>query len=77
MPPEHVKRADDHAKQMGLRQIDVHGFSQAEISKIENRADIKLAALFVPFVTERKTALDYRLRLTATFSVTRRHVLRL
>lgn len=58
MPPERVKRADDRAKQvisflrltearkqMGLRQVDVHGFSQTEVSKIENRADIKLSTL--------------------------------
>ena len=32
-------------KKMGLRQIDIEGFTQAEVSKIENRPDIKLSTL--------------------------------
>ncbi len=32
-------------KRMGLRQSDIKSFSQADVSKIENRADIKLSTL--------------------------------
>ena len=32
-------------KKMGLNQVDVDGFTQAEVSKIENRTDIKLSTL--------------------------------
>lgn len=32
-------------KKMGLRQVDVKGYTQDEISKIENRSDIKLSTL--------------------------------
>jgi hypothetical protein len=58
MNPESAKRADKKAedvisflklaearKKMGLRQIDLEGFSQADVSKIENRSDIKLSTL--------------------------------
>ena len=58
MPPEAFKRAKDRGenivaflrlaearKQMGLRQVDVDGFTQDEVSKIENRLDIKLSTL--------------------------------
>lgn len=58
MPRESVERADRQAKEiisflklaearhrMGLRQTDIKGFSQADISKIENRTDIKLSTL--------------------------------
>ena len=58
MKPEVIEQADKKAKDiisflrlaearkaMGLRQIDVKGFSQADVSKIENRGDIKLSTL--------------------------------
>lgn len=58
MPPEKFKRALDRGdeivaflklaearKKMGLRQVDIEGFTQAEVSKIENRPDIKLSTL--------------------------------
>ena len=58
IPPEKFKRAMDRGdeivaflklaearKKMGLRQIDIEGFTQAEVSKIENRPDIKLSTL--------------------------------
>lgn len=58
MPSDKFKRATERGeeiiaflrlaearKKMGLRQIDVDGFSQAEVSKIENRSDIKLSTL--------------------------------
>lgn len=58
MPPAQFKRAMERGEQivaflrlaearkkMGLRQGDVKGFSQTEISKIEHRTDIKLSTL--------------------------------
>lgn len=58
MPPEKFKRAVERGeeivaflrlaearKKMGLRQVDIDGFTQTEISKIENRSDIKLSTL--------------------------------
>jgi len=58
MPPSRFKRAKergekivaflrlaDARKQMGLRQVDIKGYTQDEISKIENRLDIKLSTL--------------------------------
>lgn len=58
MPAEKFKRAIERGEQivtflrlaearkkMGLRQVDIDGFSQTEVSKIENRADIKLSTL--------------------------------
>ena len=58
MPPERFKRAIDRGeeivaflrlsearKKMGLRQVDVEGYDQAEVSKLENRTDIKLSTL--------------------------------
>lgn len=58
MPPNKFKRAVERGeeivaflrlaearKKMGLRQVDVDGYTQDEISKIENRSDIKLSTL--------------------------------
>ena len=58
MPPDKFKRAVERGeeivaflrlaearKKMGLRQVDVDGYTQDEISKIENRSDIKLSTL--------------------------------
>lgn len=58
MPPDRFKRAVERGekivaflrlaearKKMGLRQVDVSGYSQTEVSKIENRSDIKLTTL--------------------------------
>jgi hypothetical protein len=58
MPSKQFKRAKERGekivaflrlaearKKMGLRQVDVDGFTQTEISKIENRSDIKLSTL--------------------------------
>lgn len=38
-------RLADARKRMGLRQTDIKTFSQADVSKIENRSDIKLSTL--------------------------------
>ena len=58
MPPDKFKRATQRGeeiiaflnlaetrKKMGLRQVDVDGFTQTEVSKIEHRSDIKLSTL--------------------------------
>ncbi|MCX6103713.1 MAG: helix-turn-helix transcriptional regulator [Proteobacteria bacterium] len=58
MPPKRFKRAVERGeetvaflrlaearKKMGLRQVDVDGYTQTEISKIENRSDIRLSTL--------------------------------
>ncbi|MBK7845794.1 MAG: helix-turn-helix transcriptional regulator [Bdellovibrionales bacterium] len=58
MPQDKFKRAVERGEQvvaflhlaearkkMGLRQVDVEGYTQDEISKIENRSDIKLSTL--------------------------------
>ncbi len=58
MPRENAKKADKRAedvisflhlaearKRMGLRQTDIKTFSQADVSKIENRSDINLSTL--------------------------------
>lgn len=58
MPPARFKRSIERGqkivaflqlaearKKMGLRQVDVKGYTQDEISKIENRSDIKLSTL--------------------------------
>lgn len=58
MPADRFKRAIERGeeivaflrlaearKRMGLRQVDVDGYTQDEISKIENRFDIKLSTL--------------------------------
>ena len=41
----HFLKLSEARKKMGLRQVDIKGFTQAEISKIENRTDIKLSTL--------------------------------
>lgn len=38
-------RLAEARKKMGLRQVDIDGYTQDEISKIENRSDIKLSTL--------------------------------
>ena len=58
MSAESVERADTRSKaviqflqlaearkSMGLRQSDLKGFSQADVSKLEKRTDIKLSTL--------------------------------
>lgn len=58
MSRENAKKADKRAeevisflhladarKRMGLRQTDIKAFSQADVSKIEHRSDIKLSTL--------------------------------
>ncbi len=58
MSKENAKKADKRAedivsflklaearKRMGLRQTDIKSFSQADVSKIENRSDMKLSTL--------------------------------
>ena len=58
LSPEAQKRADSKAKEiisllklaetrkkLGIKQVDVEGFKQADVSKIENRSDIKLSTL--------------------------------
>ena len=58
LPPERVERSRKNAeakvfqirlaamrKEMGIRQEDIKGFSQASISKIEKRSDMKLSTL--------------------------------